>query len=119
MKKINILGTDYTIEHVKISECPELKDRGWCGSCNELSHRILIGDPNEEEFYGKLSEEEKELITKQTLRHEIIHAFLSESGLQESAHSTERAWSRNEEMIDWLAIQFPKIQRVFEKVGCI
>ena len=119
VKKINVLGTDYTIEHVNISECPELKDNGWCGSCNDVSHKILIGNPEEVEFYGETTEEEREKITKQTLRHEIIHAFLSESGLQDCSHRNERAWTRNEEMIDWIAIQFPKILDVFRELDCL
>jgi len=55
---------------------------------------------------------------KQVLRHEIIHAFLYESGLYGSSLSSDR-WALNEEMVDWLAIQFPKILKAFEDVGCI
>ena len=119
IKKINILGTDYTIEHVKISECDTLRENNWCGSCNDVLHKILVGDPAEEEFYGKTTEEERELITKQTLRHEIIHAFFSESGLQDCSHRNERAWTRNEEMVDWIAIQFPKLLKAFEEADCL
>lgn len=116
---VNVLGTKYSIETVKISECEELKENSWCGSCNSESHKILIGDPTEEEYYGKLSEEEQKSITKKTLRHEIIHAFFNESGLQHSANKSPEAWPVNEEMVDWLAIQFPKMQKAFEEVGCI
>lgn len=45
-------------------------------------------------------------------RHELIHAFLYECGLNDSSD-----WARNEELIDWLAIQFPKINVLFEKAG--
>ena len=45
-------------------------------------------------------------------RHELAHAFLYECGLNDSSD-----WARNEELIDWLAIQFPKIQALFEKAG--
>ena len=41
-------------------------------------------------------------------RHEIIHAFLFESGMRE--------WSEDEKLVDWLAIQFPKMLIAFEKV---
>lgn len=116
---VNVLGTEYSIETVKISECELLKENGWCGSCNSETHKILIGDPTEEEYYGKLSAEEQCTVTKKTLRHEIIHAFLNESGLQECANQSLRAWSLNEEMIDWIAIQFPKMQKAFEEVGCL
>lgn len=50
-----------------------------------------------------------------TLRHEIIHAFLFESGLWVNSNSVE-CWAMNEEMIDWIAIQYPKISKVFKKL---
>lgn len=117
--KVNVLGTTYTIKKVKISQCELLRSHQWCGSCNEETHEILIGDPTEEEYYGKLSAEEQDSVTKQTLRHELIHAFLNESGLRDSANSCDRSWARNEEMVDWFAIQFPKILKAFESVKCI
>ena len=46
---------------------------------------------------------------KQLMRHEIVHAFLSESGLSANALSPDGAWALNEEMVDWFAIQGPKI----------
>jgi hypothetical protein len=118
-KHVNVLGTAYDIKKVKISECELLKEKHWCGSCNELTHTILIGDASEEEFFGKLSEEEQELITKQILRHEITHAFLNESGLQASSAEWGAGWAHNEEMIDWIALQFPKMLKAFEEAGCL
>ena len=75
---VNVLGTEYKIDFVKISECDELKENHWCGSCNKITHRILVGDPTEEEYFGKLTEEEQTHCIKQTLRHEIVHAFFNE-----------------------------------------
>jgi hypothetical protein len=53
---------------------------------------------------------------KEVLRHEIIHAFLYESGLDACAGPAE-SWASNEEMVDWFAIQSPKIFRVFQEQG--
>ena len=50
---------------------------------------------------------------RKVLRHEIIHAFLNESGLRENSE-----WAYNEEMIDWLAIMIPKINKCFEDSNC-
>ena len=50
---------------------------------------------------------------KQVIRHELIHAFLFESGLDSCS------WGKNEEIVDWIAVQFLKMQKVFEEVGCI
>ena len=45
------------------------------------------------------------------LRHEIIHAFLIESGLNDACD-----W-HCEEMVDWLAMQFPKLSSLFEQLN--
>lgn len=50
------------------------------------------------------------------MRHEIVHAFLYESGLDVCSKG---AWAKNEEMVDWIAIQFPKMMVAFHEVGCI
>ena len=55
-----------------------------------------------------------EALMKKQTRHEIIHAFLYESGL-----SFNSDWAVNEELVDWIAIQFPKIAEVYEKLGCM
>ena len=53
---------------------------------------------------------------RKVLRHEIIHAFLYESGLYENSNEVT-AWATNEEMVDWIAMQSPKIFKVFKKLG--
>ena len=52
------------------------------------------------------------------LRHEIIHAFLYESGLDTCTSCTGN-WALNEEMVDWLAIQTPKIFKVFKELNIL
>ena len=51
-----------------------------------------------------------------TVRHEVIHAYLSESGLNSSSNGVE-CWVRNEEMVDWFAVQIPKIVKTFNELG--
>ena len=52
------------------------------------------------------------------MRHEITHAFLNESGLDANASDTD-CWAKNEEMVDWFAIQSPKIYKAFNEVGAL
>lgn len=52
------------------------------------------------------------------MRHEVIHAFLFESGLAENSNTSD-AWAVNEEMVDWLAIQAPKIFSTFKKMNIL
>lgn len=58
-------------------------------------------------------------LEKETLRHELIHAYLYESGLNESAYSSSESWARNEEMIDFFAIQGPKIMKTWQDANCL
>ena len=72
--------------------------------------------------YPGWDNEEEETIQqcmKQTLRHEIVHAFLCESGLADSAMQSQRGWAKNEEMVDWIAFQGPKIYKAWEEAGAI
>lgn len=62
------------------------------------------------------SYENLELWQRKTLRHEIVHAFLYESGLWQNSFND---WARNEEMTDWIALQFEKILGVFIELQCI
>ena len=39
-----------------------------------------------------------------------LHAFLFESGLTDDSY--------DEKMVEWMAVQFPKMLDVFSKLGC-
>ena len=65
------------------------------------------------------SEEVCGALEKRNLRHEIIHAFFNESGLSDNSFEFTGAWAKNEEMVDWLAIQSPKIFRVFQELDIL
>lgn len=111
--KINILGTEYEILTKSDEEDPFLKECD--GFCDRSRKEIVILDlqPSPDTYQVDLK-----WYRKKVLRHEIIHAFLSESGLEENSHNTD-AWARNEEMVDWIAMQFPKILKAFEEVDCL
>ena len=68
--------------------------------------------------YEKENTEYCAIVEKSTKRHEIIQAFLNESGLQGSS-VTAGPWARNEEMVDRFAIQSPKIYEAFETANCL
>lgn len=117
--KINILGTKYKIVTRKISEDETLKKNNWAGYCGEEEKIIIVADVCEEQYFSDMSESEKESFKKKTLRHEIVHAFLNESGLSANASTPAGAWAKHEEMIDWIAIQFPKMHKAFKKAGAL
>lgn len=115
--KVKILGTDYNITYKDDDVVCEDMDcaPGECGGyCNEFSQVIIVANLN----LCKDNEATKKILRERNLRHEIIHAFLNESGLSNNSNNI-CCWAKNEEMVDWIAIQFPKILKVFKEVGCL
>ena len=116
---INVLGTEYQIKTQKISEDNYLKENNLAGYCGEEEKLIVVADMSEKEYFGEMSEQGQKNYRKKTLRHEIIHAFLNESGLSDSTNVPTCAWAKNEEMIDWIAIQSPKIFKIFQELDIL
>lgn len=99
--KIDILGTSYKITHDLLRD-----DRD--GECNIVSKTIRIkpveqmsGDNDAERIY----------IRDKVTRHEIIHAFLDESGLD--------SYSDDETLVDWIANQLPKMLDAMRAAGAL
>lgn len=112
MKKVvRILGTRYTI----LTDVPNALMPDGADGCMDQSIRTIkiakFGEPTINDLQDNKSYENK------VLRHEIIHAFLYESGVWNNSDSNG-SWAVNEEMTDWIAIQFPKIAKVFKELGC-
>lgn len=118
-KIVHVLGTEYRIEVHKVSEDDYMKKNCLAGYCGEDNKSIVVADMSEEEYFPAMNAEAQNQYFKKTLRHEIMHAFLNESGLSDNAHIPDCAWSKNEEMVDWMAIQFPKILEAFKEVGAL
>ena len=114
VKTVNILGTEYTIEHRKEADDPKLAD-GIDGYCDTSVKLLVICDFEQDEQ----SKEDLQAYGLKVLRHEIIHAFMYESGLDVNTYCFQCGWATNEEMIDWFAIQASKIFKAFEDVGCL
>ena len=114
---ITVLGTEYTILFKNRIDDSGLD--GYNGYCNCFTKEIVVCDLSEDESMSGESPFSISELMHAVLRHEIIHAFLYESGLSEDAIITQEAWPVNEEMVDWFALQAPKIYTVYRKVGCI
>lgn len=114
-KTTNILGTKYTIyfdvetqDDKRLEECLGFTD--FCAKEIVISKDTI----KEEVDSMKNLTEFKNKVT----RHEIVHAFLYESGLRENSKG-QIAWAENEEMIDWFAIQSPKILQVYKELNIL
>lgn len=111
-RTINVMGTDIRVEFRKSADDKKLSNADGYFDHSEGLVVVLIPEPDENTV------ENLERYQKQVLRHELTHAFLHESGLSVSSGSAD-AWASNEEMVDWFAIQSPKIFRVFQKEGLL
>lgn len=57
-------------------------------------------------------------LERQTLRHEIIHAYLHECGLAHNSMSVD-AWAVNEEMVDWFAAMASRMIKTFKEAQAL
>ena len=110
MMKINILGTEYTVEVLSKKEDAFLEN--FDGYCDKTTKKIVVkaeDESNELEDYS--------VYLKKIKRHEIIHAFLFESGLHENFNHDE--WGHDETFVDWVAVQFPKMIKAFQEADAL
>ena len=118
--KVDILGTDYSIERKAYTEDPSFERNSWVGYCDENTKSIVICDMmTHPSWLDDLTKDSAEISMRQTLRHEIVHAFLNESGLSCSSMRYSNGWAKNEEMVDWMALQGPKIYVAWQEVGAL
>ena len=109
-KVVHILGERWTFKERSESEDERLKDCD--GYCDWTTREIVV----EREITGNLGDMEKYI--RKVTRHEIVHAFLLESGLHECAGEV-CSWAANEEMVDWIARQGPKIYAAWKEAGAL
>lgn len=105
--KVDILGTPYEII---VDTSGYLQDNNADGVDKNYSKTILVRDLDDY-LDSEATIEEKEARRKETLRHEIVHAFFSESGL--------KGYYNDELLVEWLSIQFPKLLDAIMVTGAI
>ena len=108
--KVNVLGTDYEIE-VKNRQEDSLLESSY-GYTDTSVKKIVVFGPAGETDADCVAD--LEYHQQQVIRHELVHATLYESGLDDSSY-----WARNEELIDWIAIQMPKMARAMVSAGAL
>lgn len=107
-KTVNILGTEYEV----IMDAPdEMLPEDADGAMDHSVKRIVVAKFES----NRNSIKDLDVYRKKVLRHEVIHAFLFESGLWNNSGNVT-AWGQSEEIADWFAIQSPKIMKVFEEL---
>lgn len=116
--ELNILGTKYNVYDVEPCDERTLDeyDCDCLGTTDYTTHEIMIRKSMLDRERVKCAC--PEVLYKQTLRHEIIHAFFAESGLTGVDEWTGSLYD-NEVLVDWLAMQFPKILEAFKEADCL
>lgn len=112
-RKVNILGTEYTIKEQSQKENGMLDSRD---GYTDWSTREIVVRREQEPEEGNLAD--MEAYIREVLRHEIVHAFLFESGLAECT-TTAYTWALNEEMVDWIARQGQKMYKAWKEAGAL
>lgn len=106
--KINVLGTPYEIILRPTAEHdPKLENAG--GYTEPHSKKLVVEDFTP----GSMTVENSDDFKHKVLRHEIVHAFLHESGLRASS------WGDNEEIVDWIALQGVKLYAAWQEAGAL
>lgn len=106
MSQYNVLGTDYTVKIISNDERDDFPDMSedMDGYCNHYTKEIVVvREDDDMQGYDEY--------VNQVVRHELVHAYLYESGLHE--------YSTDETLVDWMAIQVPKMASEFKGANLI
>lgn len=113
---VNVLGQPYSIRYLP-GEHDAFEDRTLSGVVNLVDKIIYIST----DLVTDVLSEDKQITPAgvrerigQVIRHEMVHAFLYESGL-----NTECDWANSEEMVDWLALKIGKISDEMHLAGVL
>lgn len=117
--KVNILGTQYNIAVKRYDEDEVFEKDSCSGYCNGWTKEIVLCDMTTLPCWKHEPPNVSAVAQKTSLRHEIVHAFLNESGLQDNTACYDGGWAQFEEMVDWIAIQGPKIYKAWGEAGAI
>lgn len=109
METVDILGVEYDfVRNADPVEYPIMDIRDAMGYAEVNGKRIIIGELIPE--VGG-AEDISEAVDE-TMRHEIIHGFVYESGLYFPSVEEE------ERIVTWIARMFPRLLRSFRQIGC-
>ena len=101
MKKINILGTDYTF---KVDDLNNAELATNDGLCRIYDKEIIV---RATEYMAGLTEQSRQKRTDHVVRHELVHAVAQECGV---------SYGDNEDLVDWIAHIIPIVNKAFDEI---
>lgn len=105
---VNVLGVEYDIELIEEKD-EFMKFGGLVGHTDFTSKKIKVLIQKK---IDDLSSDNQKINQNNIIRHELIHAFLFESGIDMGMQF------HNEECVDFFAMQLPKILKMLEILDC-
>lgn len=116
--EISVLGVSYALHYATRGQDEMLQVGGCDGYTDTSTKTIVVRDCTDDERREPEALRDLDAYKRKCMRHEIVHAFLYESGLSVNGNNVE-AWPINEEMVDWMAIQGPKLYDAWKRAGCL
>ena len=101
MKKINILGTDYTFKVDDLNN-EELATND--GLCRIYDKEIIV---RATDYMAGLTEQSRQNRTDHVVRHELVHAVAQECGV---------SYGDNEDLVDWIAHIISIVNKAFDEI---
>lgn len=99
--KVDVLGQEYSLFFESDDE-----DFADCdGYCYQFDKKIRVKDKN---LQAGETDKGRENRLQQVLRHELVHAFCEESGVD---------YDQDEQLVDWIARMIPKIENAMSKIN--
>lgn len=102
--EVNILGVKYKIIEVPGNDTFD----GLCDTSIKQIKIVEYAPSDEPHVKGDLK-----YVRQKTIRHEIVHAFLYESGFDSNVPDSD------EMLVDWIAIQAPKLFEAFAEAEAL
>ena len=105
---INILGQDYDLQEVGSNDDARMTDDldGYCDGWGKI-----IRLRNDYNYKNPSNVSDMEAYKRNVKRHEIVHAFFTECGLEK--------YKSDEMIVEWIAQQFPKLEKAFQQAGAL
>lgn len=114
--RVSVLGVQYALEYRTKAQDPDLDDCD--GYCDTSVKRCVVRKYTAAERREPGTKKDLDAYMRKCMRHELTHAFLYESGLSINALGVD-CWPTCEELVDWMAIQGPKLYAAWQRAGCL
>ena len=106
---VNILGTDYVLHICQSSKDKRFEELACDGFCDQSTQELFV--TNYIDSKEPISVKDPAYCIRGAIRHEMVHAFLYESGL--GSDWEHKQYGQEETTVDWIARQFPNMYETY------